>query len=94
MAIHIKNPETERKARELATLTGGTITGVIDGALEQRLAEERAKRERPKPTLAEMIAATDEFRRKAGFDETTPKITREDFDALYDFIDEEIERGR
>lgn len=88
MAIHIKNVETERKARELATLTGGTITGVIDQALEQRLIEERGKRKRP--TLEEMIAATDEFRRKAGLDKEKLNITKADFDALYDYLDDEI----
>lgn len=92
MAIHIKNVETERKARELATLTGGTITGVIDQALEQRLVEERGKRK--KPTLQEMIAATEEFRRKAGLDKVKLNVTKADFDALYDFIDEQIERDR
>jgi antitoxin VapB len=92
MAIHIKNVETERKARELATLTGGTLTGVIDQALERRLVEERGRRK--KPTLEEMIAATEEFRRKAGLDKEKLNITKADFDALYDFIDEEIAKGR
>ena len=83
---------SERKARELATLTGGTLTGVIDAALEQRLAEERSKRR--KPTLAEMIEATEEFRRKAGLDKAKLNITKADFDALYDYLDDEIAGGR
>ncbi|MCC7267189.1 MAG: type II toxin-antitoxin system VapB family antitoxin [Caulobacteraceae bacterium] len=83
MAIHIKNIETERKARELATLTGGTITGVIDQALEQRLTEERGKRR--KPTLEEMIAATEEFRRKmGGVRGDLPPLTKADWDALWE----------
>ena len=39
MAILIKNPETERKARELASLRGVSLTGAIDSALEKALAE-------------------------------------------------------
>ena len=39
MSIFIKNPETERKARELARLTGETLTGAIDAALSKLLEE-------------------------------------------------------
>ena len=42
MAILIKNPETERKARELASLRGVSLTGAIDGALDKALARGRA----------------------------------------------------
>ena len=44
MAILIKNPETERKARELATLRGLSITAALDGALDRALAEELWRR--------------------------------------------------
>jgi antitoxin VapB len=80
MAILIKNRETERKARELATLKGQTITGAIDAAVEQALAAERPAHRRP--TLDEMIAATDEFRRKTGLDKRQLVVTKADWDEI------------
>ncbi len=44
MSLNIKNQETHRLARELAQLTGETMTGAITVALKERL--EREKRER------------------------------------------------
>ena len=44
MSLNIKNEETHRLARELAHLTGETMTGAITVALRERL--EREKRER------------------------------------------------
>jgi len=82
MAIHIKHDETERRARELAALTGETITGAINAALARRLEEERAHRRHP--TLEEMQRATDVFRRKVGLDKAKLNVTREDFDALWE----------
>jgi antitoxin VapB len=89
MGIFIKNPEVERKARELAALTGKSMTAVIEEGLDRQLQVERAKRRRP--TLEEMQAATDEFRRKAGLDKVKLSITRADFDALWETPD--IEGG-
>ena len=43
MALIIKNPEAERLARELAALTGETITETVIKALRQRLNRETAK---------------------------------------------------
>ena len=83
MSIFIKNPQTERKARELARLTGETLTGAIDAALTQRLEDERAKPRR-RPTLEEMQAATDEFRRVSGLDKLKLNVTRADFDKLWE----------
>ena len=80
MAILIKNPETERKARELATLKGETITGAIDGALEKALAEALPKRR--KPTLEEMIAATDEVHRRAGIKGPQRPVTKAEWDEI------------
>jgi antitoxin VapB len=81
MAILIKNPEVEKRARELAALTGETLTTAIDGAVKARLEQERAK-PRKKRTLEEMIAATEEFRRAVGLDKRKLNITREDFDEI------------
>jgi len=37
MALSIKNPETERLARELAEFTGETITEAVTSALREKL---------------------------------------------------------
>ncbi len=44
MSLNIKNDETCRLARELARLTGETMTGAITVALEERLERERRQR--------------------------------------------------
>ena len=44
MALSIRDPETDRLARELAALTGETMTQAIRVALEQRLEHERRRR--------------------------------------------------
>jgi len=45
MALSIRDPETDRLARELARLTGESMTGAIRVALEERLAREKRRRE-------------------------------------------------
>ena len=49
MPISIKNGETERLARQLADLTGETITGAVQTALAERY--DRLKRARPRRSL-------------------------------------------
>lgn len=44
MSLNIKNDETCRLARELARLTGETMSGAIAVALRERLARERRRR--------------------------------------------------
>lgn len=80
MAILIKNPETERKARELASLRGGTITGVIDQALERELAAARETKSRP--TIAEMNAATERLWERAGVRPPFAPVTKQDWDEI------------
>lgn len=82
MAILIKNPETERKARELATLKAGTITGAIDAALDRALAEARTERRRP--TVEEMLEATHRFRKAVGLDKRKIDTSKATFDALWE----------
>ena len=53
MALSIRDPETDRLARELARLTGVTMTEAIRTALRERLARERSRRQ----TDAEQLAA-------------------------------------
>ncbi len=45
MSLNIKNEETCRLARELAQLTGETMTGAITVALEERLRREQRERQ-------------------------------------------------
>jgi antitoxin VapB len=45
MALNIKSAETDRLARELAALTGESITEAVRRALEKRLEQERRERD-------------------------------------------------
>jgi antitoxin VapB len=45
MALNIKSAETDRLARELAALTGESITEAVRRALEMRLEQERRERD-------------------------------------------------
>ena len=45
MTLNIKNEETCRLARDLALLTGETMTGAITLALRERLAREERRRD-------------------------------------------------
>ena len=45
MSLNIKNEQTCRLARELARLTGETMTGAITVALEERLRREQRRRQ-------------------------------------------------
>jgi antitoxin VapB len=44
MALSLKDPETDRLAREVAALTGESLTKAIRTALAERLARERLRR--------------------------------------------------
>ena len=47
MALSLKDPETDRLARQVAGLTGETLTVAVRTALAERLRRERLKRGRP-----------------------------------------------
>lgn len=51
MALNIKSAETDRLARELAALTGESITDAVRRALEMRLEQERRNRDISKEIL-------------------------------------------
>jgi len=100
MGIFIKNPEVERKVRELARRRGVSITTAIGEAFDRELAiEEAAAKEeealkRPRPTLAELRAVTDEFRRVSGLDKTSHKpLTKADWDALWPTGIDELDKA-
>jgi len=54
MALNIKDPETDRMARRLATLTGESITAAVKTAVRERI--EREERERGKASVEELMA--------------------------------------
>jgi antitoxin VapB len=95
MGIFIKNPEVERKVRELARRRGVSITAAIGEAFDRELAlDEAAARKRPRPTLAELRAATDEFRRVSGLDKASHKpLTKADWDALWPTGIDELDKA-
>lgn len=80
MAILIRNPEVERKARQLASLRGLTLTGAIDAALEDALASPVSKPRRP--TLEEMEAATDRLWEEAGIVGPLRPVTKAEWDEI------------
>lgn len=55
MALNIKDSETDRLARELAELTGESITVALRHAIEDRLRVAR-QRDKPRVDLSEIIA--------------------------------------
>jgi len=84
MGIFIKNPETERKARELARLRGDSLTAVIDAALDDALAEEQA-RTLVRASADDIEAASAQLRAALGLDrKPQPPVLREEFDALWE----------
>jgi len=56
MALNIKDPETDRLARELAELSGLPITAAVREALESRLEMVRARSRAAPPGLEQIIA--------------------------------------
>jgi antitoxin VapB len=51
MALNIKSKETDRLARELVALTGESITEAVTRAIEERLNEERRRRDASREQL-------------------------------------------
>jgi antitoxin VapB len=57
MALSLKDPETDRLAREVARLTGESLTEAVRKSLAERLRRERLRRGRPKGGLAAKLDA-------------------------------------
>jgi antitoxin VapB len=55
MALSLKDPETDRLAREVSHLTGESLTQAVRTALSERLAREKRRRGRSGKTLAEEL---------------------------------------
>ena len=57
MALSLKDPETDRLAREVAKLTGESLTEAVRNALADRLVRERLRRGQRAQGLTEMLDA-------------------------------------
>ncbi|HEV2365741.1 MAG TPA: type II toxin-antitoxin system VapB family antitoxin [Caulobacteraceae bacterium] len=55
MPLSLKDPETERLARQVAALTGDTLTGAIRSSLAERLERERRWRGRKRRLAEELM---------------------------------------
>ncbi len=70
MALSIKNPETERLAREQARTTGESLTEAVTEALRERLVRETG---RDAATLErDLRQIQEEFKRLPVLDDRTP----------------------
>jgi antitoxin VapB len=56
MALNIKDPETDRLARELAELSGLPITAAVREAIQERLVVLRARSRAATPGLQSIIS--------------------------------------
>jgi antitoxin VapB len=76
MALSIKTEEADRLARELARLTGESITEAVTVALRQRCDRERAKFRTPEQKTADLLEFLESIR---GHYDTRP-VTKEEWD--------------
>ncbi len=72
MALSIKNPETERLARELARTTGESLTEAVTQALRDRLVREAGHKGDREQVIAEIRRIQEEFQRLPILDDRTP----------------------
>jgi antitoxin VapB len=79
MALSLKNPETERLAKELAHVTGESVTRAVTIALQERL-ERQERSPEPGSTLRKLIALSNLTAPLF----TDGKTSKEMFDELYD----------
>lgn len=83
MGILIKNPEAERAVRELAELTGESLTKAVEVAVKERLSAKRSEVRPHRPrSAAEMRAITEKYLTPEARAGLLPPITKADFDEL------------
>lgn len=80
MPISIRDRETDRLAREVAALTGETITDAIGNALRERLVRERARRDGGR--VSRLLAIGDRCARHMGKPFTSADIDELLYDEL------------
>lgn len=81
MSLNIKNDEAERLARELAAVTGESVTRAVTVAVRERLARLRHQDD---AAAAERVARLREIARDAAGRWAEPYRTTEHGDLLYD----------
>ncbi len=72
MALSLKDPATDRLARQVAQLTGETLTEAVRTALEERLRRERLKRGKPADMRQRIEAIQKEVAALPVFDDRSP----------------------
>lgn len=72
MALSLKDKETDRLAREVASLTGQTLTEAVRQALAERLERERLRRGQPTGLTERLAALGRECAALPDFDARTP----------------------
>ncbi|ATC33954.1 transcription factor [Caulobacter vibrioides] len=83
MGILIKNPEAERAVRELAALTGESLTTAVEIAVKERLAAKRAETPpRRRRSVEEMKAITRKYLTPEARAGLLPPITQADYDEI------------
>ena len=62
MALHITNPDVEQKVRDLAALTGESMTDAIGAAVEERMRRVRPSARKDGPTVDEILNLVRSFK--------------------------------
>lgn len=83
MPLNIKDDETDRLARELAALTGESITVAVKRSLRERL--QRARHRRVEPLEARLLAIGERCSRR-------PDLTGADADAIIGYDEHGVSR--
>ena len=72
MALSLKDPETDALARQVASLTGESLTQAVRVALSERLAREQLKRGRNPRLSEELREIVERFSALPILDDRTP----------------------
>ncbi|HWA88438.1 MAG TPA: type II toxin-antitoxin system VapB family antitoxin [Rhizomicrobium sp.] len=87
MGLNIKKPSTEAAIRELAALTGESLTDAVESAVRDKLAQIETKKPKPRETLEEMLAWVKVLQDSLAAKKINPddkRTARELIDELYD----------
>ena len=81
MALSIKTNEADRLARDLARLTGETLTQAVTQALRERLSRVSSQKKKVEEDLPSRLAA---FAQRIRPEYDTRPVTKDDWDAIWD----------
>jgi antitoxin VapB len=73
LALNIKNPETERLARELARRRGTGVTEAVTVALQEELKREQNRVREPGSVYEAITKIAEEYRKLPVLDDRTPE---------------------